>query len=59
MSLIGLLGMLKKLNKIVFSNDDIDLDGKNSDIATFFFDGMSLVTIGLSITNLDDGYCLE
>ena len=59
MSLIGLLGMLKKLNKIVFSNDDIDLDGKNSDIATFFFDGMSLVTIGLSITNLDDDYCLE
>ena len=51
--------MLKKLNKIVFSNDDIDLDDKNSDIATFSFDGMSLVTIGLSITNLDDGYCLE
>ena len=50
--------MLKKLNKIVFSNDDIDLDDKNSDIATFSFDGMSLVTIGLSITNLDS-YCLE
>ena len=46
--------MLKKLDTVVFSDDDIDLDGKDSDIFTFFTDDMSLVTIEVNNINLND-----
>ena len=46
--------MLEKLDIVVFSNDDIDLDDKDSDIVTFFSDRMGLVTIGFNKINLDD-----
>ena len=36
--------MLKKLDNVVFSNDDIYLDDIDSDIVTFFSDVMGLVT---------------
>ena len=36
------------------SNDDIDLDDMNSDIAKFFCDARGLDTINLSNTNPDD-----
>ena len=37
--------VLEKLDNVVFSNDDIYLDDIDSDIVTFFSDGMGLVTI--------------
>ena len=39
---------------ILFSNDDIDLDGIDSDIATFFSDDMGHNTIDLNNINLDN-----
>ena len=39
--------MLEKLNNVVFSNDDIDLDDIDSDIVNFFSESMGLVTIDL------------
>ena len=39
---------------MVFSNDEIDLDDIDSDIVTFFSDGMGLVTIDLNNISLDD-----
>ena len=38
------------------SNDDIDLDDMNSDIAKFFSDARGLDTINLSNTNPDDNF---
>ena len=51
--------MLKKLDNIVFSTDDIDLDDIDlddidSDILTFLSDGMDLVTTDLKNINPDD-----
>ena len=46
--------MLENLDNVVFSNDEIDLDDIDSDIVTFFIDGMGLVTIDLNNSSLDD-----
>ena len=46
--------MLENLDNVVFSNDEIDLDDIDSDIVTFFSDGMGLVTIDLNNISLDD-----
>ena len=46
--------MLEKRDNVVFFNGDIDLDDIDSDIVTFFSDGMSLATIDLDNINLDD-----
>ena len=46
--------MLAKFDDAVFSNDDIDLDDKHSDIVTFFIDDMDHNTIDLNNINLDD-----
>ena len=45
--------MLEKLNNIVFSNNDVDLDDIDSDIDTFFSDNMGLVNIDLNNINRD------
>ena len=45
--------MLEKLDNVIFSNDDINLDDIDSDIVTFFSDNMGLVTIDLNNINLD------
>ena len=46
--------MLENLDNVLFSNDEIDLDDIDSDIVTFFSDGMGLVTIDLNNISLDD-----
>ena len=45
--------MLEKLNNIVFSNNDVDLDDIDSDIDTLFSDDMGLVNIDLNNINRD------
>ena len=52
--MIFTIKMLKKLDNIVFSTDDKDLDDIDSDILTFLSDGTDLVTIDLKNINLDD-----
>ena len=46
--------MLEKLDKGVFSDDDVDLDDINSNIVTFFSDDMGLNTIDLNSINFDN-----
>ena len=46
--------MFKKLEYVVFSNDDIDLDDKESDIITFFRDDMGQNIRDINNMNLDD-----
>ena len=46
--------MLEKLDNVVFSNGHIEFDDIDSDIVTFFGDGMGLVTIELNNINLDN-----
>ena len=48
--------IFEKLDNVVLSNDDTDLDDMYSDIAAFFSDGMGLVTIDLNNINLDDDH---
>ena len=50
--------MLKKLNNVALSNDDIDLEDRNSDIVTFFSDSMDLNTTDLTTINLDEDYLI-
>ena len=44
--------MLEKLDNILFSNDDKDLDDIDSDIVTFCCNSMGLVTINFNNFNL-------
>ena len=46
--------MLKKLDDVVFSNDDIVFVNEDSDNVTFFRDDMGLIVIYLNKINLDD-----
>ena len=50
--------MLKKLNNVALSNDDIDLEDRKSDIVTFFSDSMDLTTTDLTNINLDENYLI-
>ena len=50
--------MLEKLNNVALSNDDIDLEDRNSDIVTFFSDSMDLNTTDLTTINLDEDYLI-
>ena len=50
--------MLEKLNNVALSNDDIDLEDRNSNIVTFFSDSMDLNTTDLTNTNLDEDYLI-
>ena len=50
--------MLEKLNNAALSNDDIDLEDRNSDIVTFFSDSMDLNTTDLTTINLDEDYLI-
>lgn len=50
--------MLEKLNNVALSNDDIDLEDRNSDIVTFFSDSMELNTTDLTTINLDEDYLI-
>ena len=45
--------MLEKLDNVVLSNGDIDLDDIDSDLLSH---GMGLVTIDLTNINLDDNF---
>ena len=46
--------MPEKIDEDVFSNDDIDLDGIESDIVTFFSHNMGYSTIDLNNIIIDD-----
>ena len=46
--------MLEKLDNVAFSNDDIDLDDRDSDIVTSLNDSMELNTIDLDNINLNE-----
>ena len=46
--------MLEQFDDIAFSNDDMDLDSKDTNIVIFFSDGVGLDTIDLNNINLDD-----
>ena len=46
--------MLEKLDNVVFSNDDIDVEVIESDIIAFFSNDMGLNAIVLNNINLDD-----
>ena len=46
--------MLEKLDVVICVNDYVDLDDIESDIVTFFSDGMGLNTIDLNNINLND-----
>ena len=50
--------MLEELNNAALSNDDIDLEDRNSDIVTFFSDSMDLNTTDLTTINLDEDYLI-
>ena len=50
--------MLEKLNNVALSNDDIDLEDRNSNIVTFFSDSMDLNTTDLTTINLDEDYLI-
>ena len=43
--------MLEKVDEVIFSVDDIDLDDIDSDTTIFFKDGIGLVTIHLNNIN--------
>ena len=45
--------MLEKLDVVICANDYVDLDDIESDIVTFFSDGMGLNTIDLNNINLN------
>ena len=46
--------MLEKLDNVAFSNDDIDLDDRDSDIVTSLNDSMELNTVDLDNINLNE-----
>ena len=49
--------MLEKLDDVLFSKDDIDLDDIDSDIVTFFSDDMGFNVTDLNNIDLDDDNC--
>ena len=49
--------ILEKLDNVIFSNYDKDIDDVNSDIIAFFSDGMVLATVNLNNINFDDDNC--
>ena len=46
--------MLEKPDNVIFCYDDVELNDINSDIATFFSDGVDLNTMGLENINLNN-----
>ena len=49
--------MLEKVDEVIFSVDDIDLDDIDSDTTIFFKDGIGLVTIHLNnINHVSDSF---